>query len=327
MRPSLCISLRLLLLFPALTSGAEPPAPSADEDVVVVQPPVAERFISGKAEGYFFYNDPKEMRKKKPKAEIKPEPQKVEPEKKAEEKLAPWSVAWLRKWMPILAERAVDKPTKENLEAYAYAKRVMFDKSQVHATALHSLVVSDPLLDENNRMPMAEFAKSMFMLDEINARNEAVKSIAGKAGFFVFYDSKCSWCAKQVPVLNSFSSETGMAIKYISIDGKPIEGAPSWVLDNGHAAMLDLKIFPTTVLAVPPKGYYILSQGMMDKQTLAERVVMAGEKAGLLTEPMLARLFPARRGVLTTDDLQDESFSDDPSVWVAKLKEKLRGRY
>lgn len=326
MRPSRCFNFLLVLLFSTLSCGAEPAAPAADEDVVVVQPAISERFISGKAEGYFFYNDPKEMRKKKPKPELTPEAKVAEPEKKTEQ-LTPWSVAWLRKWMPILAERAVDKPTKENLEAYAYAKRVMFDKSQVHASALHSLVVSDPLLDENNRMPMAEFAKSMFMLDEINARNEAVKSIAGRAGFFVFYDSKCSWCAKQVPVLNSFSSETGMAIKYISIDGKPIEGAPSWVRDNGHAAMLDLKVFPTTVLAVPPKGYYILSQGMMDKQTLAERVVMAGEKAGLLPEPILARLFPARRGVLTTDDLQDETFSDDPSVWVAKLKEKLKGRY
>lgn len=320
-------SVLILSLALALPLAHASDAPGANEEVVVVQPPVAERFIRGKAEGYFFYKDPRESRRAKSKPEAKAaEPPKAEPEKK-EELPAPGSVAWLRKWMPILAERAIDNPSKENLEAYAYAKRVMFDKAQVHALALHDVVVSDPLLDENNRMPMAEYAKAAFMLDEINARNDALKQVAGKAGFFVFYDSKCSWCVKQVPVLNSFAADTGMAIKYISVDGRPIEGVANWVPDNGHVALLDLKVFPTTVLAVPPKGYYILSQGMLDKQTLGERVVMAGEKAGLLSPTMLARLYPARRGVLTTEDLADNVFNEDPTTWVAKLKEKLRGRY
>jgi len=321
-----------LLLLPAMAQGAEIAPAAADAQTEIIEPSVTERFLAGKKEGYFFYVDPKEVEKKKPKLVPAPPPPVAEVPKPAEKLKAdpvqvPFSIAWLRKWLPIVTDRAIENPTQKNLESFAYLKRAMFDMLQNHASKLHDLVVSDPLLDENNRMPMAEYAKSAYMLDEINARDMAIKEIAKTAGFFVFYDSKCDWCLKQVPVLNSFGAQTGMTIKYISVDGQPIAGAPTWVPDNGHAQMLDLKVYPTTVLAVPPAQYYVLSQGMMDKQTLGERVVMAAEKAGLLSEAMLTRLFPARRGVLRPEDLADRTFSDDPDVWIPKLKEKLRGRY
>ena len=285
-------------------------------------------FYSGKEDGWFWYKDPKDEAPKKPK---KPQPSAAKKAEKADREnkptaTEPFSVDWLRKNLPVLLDQAIDNPTKENVEAYLYAQRIAMDKSQAYAEKARVVVASDPFLDENNRVPLSTFAKKSFLRDIDDQSMLAVKELAKKGGLWVFVDSRCHFCADQVSQVEELRRKYGFLVKYISVDGKPVPGAPGWVKDNGHVKLLRLKITPTVVFAVPPGDYLVISQGLMAHGQMIERLLVAAEDRKLLPEVMTARVNPYKRGVLSPEDVADGA-SDDPKEWVARLKEKLEKRY
>ncbi len=313
---------RLAGLLLALSLAGSVTAHADDEPVA---PP--RRFLDGKSEGWFWYDDPKDKPPEaQPKPPALPAPKEPAKETKKPKKDEPFSVAWLKKWMPILLERAIDKPTKENVEAYLYAQRVAMDKAQVYAETSRQVVYSDPMLDESNRVPLSSFAKKQFLKDVDDRSEDAIRALAQVGGLFVFVDSRCHFCAQQVPQIEELSKKYGFIVKYISLDGKPVPGVPDWEPDNGHARLLRLKVTPTVVFAVPPDNYMILSQGLMARAQLTERLLVAGETKNLIPAELASRANPYHKGVLSKDDVEDGA-SDDPKVWVNKLKQMLEKHY
>lgn len=280
----------------------------------------ADRFIERKAEGWFWYKDPKEQKPKNPTAEVTA-PVNVQP--KMDE---PFSTAWLRKNLPIFRERAIDSPTKENIEAYMYAQRVAMDKAQNFSEATQRVVYADPFLDENNRVPMSSFTKPAFLLSLEKSGTAALDELARTGGLWMFFDSKCDFCKVQAHILNRVAKKHGFLTKFISLDGKGTPEIPEFVQDNGHATLLNLRVTPTTVLVVPPKTYLVVSQGMMAETQLEERILVAAESQNLLSPELAAKVAQYSRGVLKTDDLKNGA-GEDPAVWVKTLKDRLKGRY
>ncbi len=277
--------------------------------------------------GWFFYEKESEL---KPNEEKKAESQKqeVDESKKSESKAEkhPVDVAWLRKNLPILQDRAIDSPTRENLAAYYFARRAMMDKSQRYSEAAQQFVYSEPMLDENNRVPQGQANKDQFLNAVFKAKQASLKYLAGEAGLFMFFESTCEFCATQARTINTIAKHYNFTVKYISVDGKGMPETPSWVPDNGHARMLDLKVYPTTVLVVPPKTYLIVSQGMMANDQLEDRILTAAQSSKLLPDDMAKNINPWDRGVLTPEDLQDGA-SDNVDDFVANMREKLKKRY
>lgn len=287
------------------------------------QTTVVKPFYHGKEDGWFWYKDPKDAPPKpKEPPPVVPAPTASSSPKRTE----PFSVDWLRKNLPVLLERAIDAPTKDNVEAYLYAQRIAMDKSQEYAVKARSVVASDPFLDENNRVPLSTFAKRSFLRDIDRQSEVAMKELATKGGLWVFVDSRCHFCADQVSQVEALRKKYGFLVKYISVDGAPVPGVPEWVKDNGHVKMLRLKITPSVVFAVPPKDYLVISQGLMAHSQMADRLLLAAEDRKLLPETMFARTNPYSRGVLSPADVADGA-SDDPKDWVTRLKEKLGNRY
>ena len=282
------------------------------------------RFIERKAEGWFFYKDPKEAPPPAPLVIPKPKPsQQPKNDKKVDE---PFSVAWLRKNMPKLLDDAINDPTKENVEAYLYAQRVAMDKSQRYAEMTTRVVAADPILDENNRVPIASYTKPFFLRKAQAGIDEALKYVAGVGGLWLFYDSKCEFCQPQANTIQELSKEYGFITKFISMDGKTLPNVPEFEVNAGHANLLNLRLTPTTVLVVPPNNYYIVSQGMMAQDQLAQRIVIAADANNLLPKEISAKVRTYDRGVLTDDDTK-QGASDDPKQWVKYLKDRLEGRY
>ncbi|WP_413460797.1 conjugal transfer protein TraF [Herbaspirillum huttiense] len=285
-----------------------------------------ERFFDRKAEGWFWYKDPKEVTQPPQVPTSPPPPPDSTKAKPKEEKVEAFSVTWLRKNMPKLLDKAIDDPTKENVEAYLYAQRVALDKSQLYAEQARRVVASDPLLDENNRVPLATFAKSFFLRHANNDSREALRYVAQKAGLWLFFDSSCQYCRPQAATIRELASKYGFIAKYISVDGGGLPNIPNFVRDNGHVKLLNLKITPTTVLVVPPNNYYIVSQGMMAEDQLGERILLAADTNNLLTPDLAKKIRTYDRGVLSNDDMKAGA-SDDPKAWTKYLKERLMGKY
>ncbi len=282
------------------------------------------QFFRRKGEGWFWYFDPKED---EPKPEQKPE-QKAKPAEvvKKEKAPEPFSVEWLRDSMPKLLDAAINDPTKENVEAYLYAQRVAMDKSQRYAEMTQRVVAADPFLDENNRVPIAGYAKPFFLRNAQSLMTDALKHVSTVGGLWVFFDSKCTFCRPQVNTVQEMAKTYGFNVRYISMDGKGLPNLSDFSQDKGHAKLLNLRLTPTTVLVVPPNNYYIVSQGLMAQNQLAERILLAAETNNLLPSEMAAKLRVYDRGVLSNEDMKDGA-SNDPKAWVKYLKGRLEGRY
>lgn len=334
MIPFLKPTLSFCLVLPLLT-GAWAQTP-ADRDAT----PVLVRSVGdgGKPgdffwrgeEGWFWYEDPPE-----PPVESEPEPvEKPDPiiltvPQKAEappQGPDPFSVEWLRVHLPKLLDEAINNPTKENVEAYEYAKRVALDKSQRYAEMTQQVVANDPYLDENNRVPFATFAKKSFLSQRTKDLEKALKYLSGVAGIWMFFDSTCDFCHIQAHQILGLSRDYQFHTRFISMNGQGMPMLPEYYVDSGQASQIGLTMTPTTVLVVPPDKYFIISQGAMARDQLEERILVAADSNDLLPEEYRAGTRAFDKGVLRTEDLQDIG-SDDPKEWVERLKEKLKVRY
>lgn len=283
-----------------------------------------EQFFERKDEGWYWYKDPAD-KKKQEKKQDEPAPAPVSKSEKPAD--PPFSVSWLRRNLPVLLDRAIDNPTKENIEAYMYAQRITMDKSQRFAEETQKVVYADPYLDENNRVPLASFARSDWLFQADSSQKEAMRHLSKVSAIWLFFDSRCDFCKKQVDILEGFREKYGFIVKYISIDGKALPGMKDYLVDQGQSKTLEVKLTPTTVLVAPPDKYLVVSQGAMAEDQLMERIFLAADTTGLIPKDLVARADPYRRGVLDTKDIEGAPTDDDPAKWVQFLKEKLKGRY
>jgi conjugal transfer pilus assembly protein TraF len=277
-------------------------------------------------QGWFFYEKCPGPKKPKPK-EPEPAPDVVVKPEPAQPEKRPMTAAWMRKMLPILHERAIDDPTRENVAAYAYLVRALGDKAQRYTEVHMELIKSDPFLDMNNNMPFNVANRNEVLEQAGEEKRKALFMVAEKtAGLFVFFDSKCAFCKPQIASVNRVAKRYKFEVMFISVDGKGLPGATGWVPDNGHAKMLGIKRFPTTILAVPPKTYIPVSFGLMADDQLESGILSAAKAADLIPSEMLHNMNPFDRGVLTLDDMKDGAY-DDPDKFVEYVKGKLDQRY
>jgi conjugal transfer pilus assembly protein TraF len=291
-------------------------------------------FFGGKEEGWFWYKDPREAQVK-PLPPPAPEPEKKETppakEEPKEEKLAAFSVKWIRENLDKLRDIAIDDPTPENVRNYYYAQRIMLDKADKFATVAKQVVTSDPYLDENNNYPFATAARASITRLQNDAKKEGLKHLAGKAGLWFFFDSKCSFCSMQVSTVNHLSQTYGFEVKAITLDGKTLpELKVPVVRDQGQFKTLNLTITPTLVLAIPPKTFLVISQGVLSDSSADERLLTVAATQKLLPVEISRQIDVYSKGVLDPEDMNSDeakALRDDPKAWVEYLQTRLKTKY
>lgn len=291
-------------------------------------------FLKGKEEGWFWYEvEPEPI---EPKA---PEPKKVEVAKEMptiikleKQKPKALSVEWFNAEYPKILNTAIDNPTDENVKAYRYATRVLLDKASNFTRTFQRQSLLDPMLDESNRMPFSSAMRGAFMRMTTEQKKKATDVVAKKAGLWVFLDDKCPYCAMQYPLVARTAKERGIEVVYITPDGK----RPSWMLgadevrkDMGQGRNLKIQVRPAVALVIPPEKVTVLTQGMLSQDLLEERILVAGDAAGLITGEVRKQAFPEERGILTPEDIREigESIQKDPKSIVPGAQERIQKRY
>jgi len=280
----------------------------------------ASQFAPFEGDGYFWYKvdpDPEPVEKTPP-----PKPVDA-PSTPAEKKLKPMSAEWIRANMPVLLDKATDNPTPENVANYMYAQRIVLDKSQRFSQQVRDTVATDPFLDENNRLPLAQFAQIGFMRDESKAKEAALTNLASKSGIWVFVDNsdKCSACKNYVDniiqsKIGGIRSKYDFQIRIINVNTTDGRNA---------AANLNLKVTPTTVLVVPPDGYFLVSQGLMSVSRLEDSLLIAARVKNLVPANLLEKANPNDQGLIETIAYDGFSPSSDPSEVLSAFRKKLSG--
>lgn len=286
----------------------------------------APQFDKFKGDGYYWYNiDPEAP--PPPKEEPPKPPHAATPSAKATETPKELSTQWLRESMPKLLDKAIDDPSKENVANYMYAQRVLLDKAQTFSQNVKEVVAMDPFLDENNRIPMDSFAQGGFARHAKKDQDEVLSYIAKKGGLWVFLDSpdKCTACSTYVNSVLIGSSKDGVSglATQFKFDFKAIYvNTPEGKI---AAKKLNLKVTPTTVLVVPPNGYYLVSQGLMSQDRLQERVLLAAKTNGMLSKDLVAKINPYDKGLLTNEQMTGVAHSTNPTDVMDSLRKNIKG--
>lgn len=304
---------------------------SAQEDFYAGKS-ASEDFYSSKEWGWSWYQDPRPAKPRPPQPAPPPAASAAPPPAPAT-KAAPqiFSSAWLRENFERLRDEAMDDPSNtDKVRAYMYAQRVALDKSQRFANAASTVAQTDPLLDERNRIPLDTAAAAAVAQGVGKRKQEAIKHLATVGGLLFFFDSTCEHCRTQFQALEWLKRDYNFTVKNISVDGKGLPGMPPsmWVRDEGQAKALRLSIMPTTIYAVPPDKFYIISQGYYAAETLGEKMLLAATTDKLLPDAMTKAISTYDRGVLTGEDLKDAAVdANDSKAWVEALRKKLGARY
>lgn len=286
-------------------------------------PSTATGFYSSQEDGWFWYKDPVQKPSPKPKATESTAAPKAPPKNDA------MDVAWLRKKMPELLDAAINNPTHENVAAYLAVQRVVLDKAQRFEEEARMVSLTEPLLDQTSIVPVTGYTKNAFNDTNFKAKEAAVSYLAKNVGgLFVFVDSSCQFCKAQALQVNQLARAYGFELRYITVDGKGFREIGNNILlkDNGIAAKLNVRIYPTTVLVAPPSSYLIVSQGMMSQSDLKDRLLMAAQHEHLLPKTLETQVNPWDRGVLDSTDTQHGA-TDDPAQLLKNIKSKLEPHY
>lgn len=294
-----------------------------------------EGFYKEGEEGWFWYQDPapveepenKEPEKKEePSVVVMEAPKDAPPPAEVEEKgPAPLSAAWFRENLQTYMDRAIDNPTKENVEAYYLLQRVMMDKAETFSKVAGKVVVGDKLLDEVNRFSLDGGTVNRSTRIAREKSEEAVRMVSEKAGLFFFFSDECKLCGEQVRILSQFENVFGTKIQPVSIDGSPIKGGnlkKEPILDQGQAELLGIeKGAPAIYMAAPPDKWVPLAFGVVSQNQLMERVLLAAEDNNIISTDYFNETRAVRPNNSIADTLDElDELPEDPQELIRLLR-------
>lgn len=298
----------------------------------------ADAYRKAKPQGWLWYEDdaPKPVAKPKPPPPPQAQSMPAAPASAPSVQAAPepFSAAWVRAQLPVLLDRAMTNPTDENVRAYKYMSRLMVDMSMNFADASERVVRNDPMLDESVRFPLASMARAQALSQISQAKEGIIRDLSGKAGLWLFFDSKCHFCHSQYAVVQMLAKKYGLQVRYISTDGGIIGGMTAgnlrFDLGGSRARALGIKLTPAVVLAAPPEQMAIVAHGAMSQSELEDKIVLAAIDMKLASPELtdLAKL--QDRGVLTPQDIAKARRQirnpENPDELVKMLNGLIRNR-
>lgn len=288
-------------------------------------------------EGWFWYEREPEIPKEEKKPPLKKAPPmasiiKLEAPKQKAAEIEPLSVKWFQQEYMSVIHAAIDDPSEANVRNYRYATRVMLDKASNFTRQFQKQSLLDTLLDESVRSPFSSGMRGSFQGWSIDAKRAATKGLNKKAGLWVFLDDQCPFCAMQYPIVARMAKELDFEVFYITPDGK----RPSWLMggsnvlkDEGQSKTLRIGVRPAVALVVPPSKVTVITQGLLSQDLLEERILIAGDAAGLITGIERKNAFPEERGILTPDDIKElgKEMLKDKNALTPGAQQRLEKRY
>ncbi len=251
---------------------------------IQAQDVATERWLDRKAEGYFWYKDMFEPEKEEPKKEEPPKTIVSAPAPATPTGPAPLSSAWIRENMQNYLDNAIDNPTPENISAYLLIQKYAMDKSFAYMDATEAATLGNPLLDEINKRPSANFAKKELDRSATATRKDVIEKISSNAGLFVFMDGSSASSA-QANIIDML--KRNYAFDIITIATGPLapdNSSQNVRPDNGHVEQLQVTSFPAIVMLRSDGMYDHISQAPVSYSDLQKRILVGAKRLGVITK-------------------------------------------
>ena len=296
-------------------------------------------FYEDKERGWFWYEAPA-VDEEPIENDVAPLPElplsqekKTEPPPAKPLEAKPLSAEWFRKNMEKYRDKAIDEPTAQNLSAYMYLQRVMLDKAEKFTEVSQQVVMSDPVLDENSRRPIATFGA--FAMDDRASQGteKAAKKLAENAGLWFFYASTCEFCIKEAGVLKGLMNAYGFKVLPIALDGLPLPSGefPDFTIDRGQAKKLGVETTPALFLVKPGQngGAIQLGQGLLSGDEIIKRTIALSRQNGWLNNTDYNDTLKVKPMQVDNQTIQgiNERVMENPNELVKTIRDNLRKQF
>ncbi len=243
-----------------------------------------------------------------------------------------FSTSWFSANYERIEKAAIDNPTKENIRALLVTERMMLDKSEVFARTKVRIAANDPLLQDNMRIPLSGYSKSLMFKYKKKNIKLALEELSKKAGIFYFYDGKCIFCHQMLETLNYMHEMYGWEIRVIAknIQTNHIQDLDPEIpviRDNFHSRNYRIKYWPTLMMVVPQSETpnYVITQGVMSMNKLVKTIVTVALEQKELDDEWFYKVFPEERGLVNQSQLAQlpKDISDNPIKLINHAMEAI----
>lgn len=219
-------------------------------------------------------------------------------------------------------DRAVMKPTEENMKAYLEANAFLMIKAGRFAESWQSALLQAPQFDWTAQHPTVNFASTE--LSRLSARKvqEQAAKLSSDWGF-IFFGDESDLTRMMLPLVESFAERNGFDTVYVSMtDQNPL--MPKARRDRGQASVMagGIRLFPALVLVrrgdKDPRQARLVATGVVDVAEISRRVVRLASQAEAID---MARIHSAQ-GFAQREDVFP-AFNGAPAFAGSELYEEL----
>ena len=184
-------------------------------------------------------------------------------------------IAAMRQRLEEARAEAILDPTPEKVATYLELQRAALQRAATFSDAFRRTVWATPALDYTLTRPVGALAKRLWSDGRRGEVADALAGLADRYGLIYLGHPDCGGCRVFGPLLRAFAMRHGLDVLAISMNGRPLEGWPEAVPDNGRAARLGLDgtpvpavvLFDTATKRAIPVGF-----GVLAEDQLAERI-------------------------------------------------------
>ena len=223
--------------------------------LVFITMPVGAQWNTQHEEGWHWYQDPKEEQSQK---NVFADPLQ--------------EIAHFRESIELLRAEAILRPTENTVRAYIERQVLATQKADRFSEVWDAVMRRYPQLDYALLHPTAQFARHIYLDEQKIAVKKAIERFKDTYGFLFFFKSGCRYCEAMIPVIKTVSSEHGIALTAISIDGSFLTELHS-LPDNGIAKKMGVVSVPA-IFAVNPsqEEWFPIATGPISALDLEERI-------------------------------------------------------
>jgi len=233
-------------------------------------------------EGWFWYIDPKPLKKKKDSGDASKRPASIKVEPKDLKPGWPEFATGdeIHAYQKMLLDNAVIDPTMDKVKKYLEFQKYIMSKSRLFSDVAMRVIWDNPELDQSAQKPRADFAREAVFLQSKEEISRKMALAAQKGGIFFIFSSTCPYCRLEAPILKQFETNFGIKVVPVSIDGEGLPEYPKPVLDHGIVSLLNVNVTPTLFFGLPPKEMHRIANGFVTFDELTDRVISFFESQG-----------------------------------------------
>ncbi|MGX5119285.1 type-F conjugative transfer system pilin assembly protein TraF [Enterobacter hormaechei] len=235
--------------------------PVAKGEDTAIRPPTIDTYVDRPIVGWHWYND------------TRPEDDSETQEKIPLSRLSPTlQMALLKKLTQQRLYRAILSPSEQHAAEFLRLQSYLIHLSGQFTQTAKKALLGYPELDYNLEHSRYNSTATVQQNETLQRQRMAIHTLGQRYGLFLFYRGHNQIDSLMASSVKEFSTQYGLSLIPVSMDGSRSETLPQTRADSGQARRLGVSYLPAVMLVDPKKGsIQPLVYGFMTQDDLARR--------------------------------------------------------